>query len=552
MSNPIKDHHLPEDWFRRPFDESLQFICVLDQEGCVLDANRVALNSRGLSLSEVQGRSLWLLPWWDMPGKSREQVKAAIAGARKGTAPRVVLELYNADGTVRTFDFGFTLIKGIKRGARLIMCEGRDVSEQKRVERALVKARNEMEIRVAARTAELAEASNRLRQEAAERERSEQANRDSEARIHTILRTAVDAIITIDERGTVTSLNPAAERMFGFRADEIMGRNVKLLMPEPYYSEHDGYLEQYMRTGRAKIIGIGREVLGRRKDGHIFPIDLAISEMQLEGRRQFTGIARDITDRKRLEREVLEISDKEQMRIGQDLHDGLGQHLTGIAFLAKVVASELAEAKSPQASSAEKIAQLVQDAISRTRDLAHGLSPLGLEAEGLAPALEELARRTDELSGLHCRFHGRGSSNPCEGGAAVHLYRIAQEAVNNAVKHAKARTIAITLATEEGRGILSIQDDGTGYATDQPAGGGMGLRVMAYRARMIGGSLVTQRGNSNGNRDDMQRGTREGTVVICTFELPRIDPAARSNRRSHGKAGKAADSNQKIRGNARG
>ena len=500
--------------------------------------------------SEVLGRRLWLLPWWDLPGNSRERIEAAVAGARNGNACNFDLEIYGADGTVCTHDFTFTSVKGVDRGSRLIICEGRDVSEQKRVERALVKARDDLEIRVAARTAELAEANSRLRQEVAERQRSEQALRDSEARIHTVLLTAVDAIITIGERGIVTSLNPAAERMFGFQADEIIGRNVKLLMPEPYYSEHDGYLEQYRRTGRAKIIGIGREVFGRRKDGHVFPIDLAISEMQLDGQRQFTGIARDITERKRLEREVLEISDEEQMRIGQDLHDGLGQHLTGIAFLAKVIASELAEEGSSQAPAAEKVAQLVQDAISRTRDLAHGLSPLGLEAEGLLAALQELARQTEDLSGIRCEFRGRGASIPCAGGAAVQLYRIAQESVNNAVKHAKARTIVITLSTEDGCGILNIEDDGTGCAINRPAGGGMGLQVMAYRAQMIGGSLVTHAAGRSG--------ARHGTVVTCTFIPSRVDTAGSSKAKSFGrsngkdKAGKAGVSNKKGRRATRG
>lgn len=531
---------LPVHWFREQFDESLQMIFVLDQEGCLLEANPIALESRRLRLSAMQGQHLWLLPWWDLPGDSRERIKGAILGVRNGAAPRFDLELYSADGTVCTYDFAFTSVKGVEREERLIVCEGRDVSEQKRVERALVKARDDLEIRVAGRTAELAEANSRLRQEAAERQRSEHALRDSEARIHTVLRTAVDAIITIEERGTVTSLNPAAERMFGYRDEEIIGHNVKLLMPEPYYSEHDNYLDEYLRTGRARIIGIGREVLGRRKDGHVFPIDLAISEMRLDGRRLFTGIARDITERKRLEREVLEISDGEQMRIGQDLHDGLGQHLTGIAFLAKVIASELAEEGSAQAQAAEKIARLVQDAISRTRDLAHGLSPLGLEAEGLGAALQELARRTEDLSGLRCEFRERGASTPCAGNAAVQLYRIAQESVNNAVKHARARTITITLTTEDGHGILNIEDDGTGYAMNRPARGGMGLHVMAYRARMIGGSLVTRAGDG---------GTRRGTVVTCSFVLPRVDAADSLIRRSNGKGktSKASVGNPKSR-----
>ena len=127
-----------------------------------------------------------------------------------------------------------------------------------------------------------------------------------------ILETAVEGIVTIDERGIIESLNPAGERVFGYRAAEVIGRNVNSLMPAPYREQHDTYLSNYLRTGQAKIIGIGREVVGLRKDGSVFPMDLSVSEVRLSNRRLFTGFVRDLTHRKQLESEVLEISDREQ------------------------------------------------------------------------------------------------------------------------------------------------------------------------------------------------------------------------------------------------
>ena len=135
---------------------------------------------------------------------------------------------------------------------------------------------------------------------------AEQASQDSETRAEAILATTIDAVVVIDERGTVETVNPAAERMFGYAAGEVIGRNVKVLMPDPYTREHDGYLANYLRTGQKKIIGIGREVVGRRKDGTVFPMDLAVSEARVGERRAFVGIIRDITERKQAEEELRE------------------------------------------------------------------------------------------------------------------------------------------------------------------------------------------------------------------------------------------------------
>jgi len=180
---------------------------------------------------------------------------------------------------------------GRKLGAVLVM---HDVTQRRHAETALRKANEELEQRVTERTAALSEVSER---------------------IAAILATVVDGIITIDARGTIQTLNPAAERLFGYAAAEAIGQNFKLLMPEPYHGEHDGYLAHYHDTGEARIIGIGREVVGRRKDGSVFPMELAVSEMRLGPERQqigFTGIVRDITQRKAGERAARYLRDAVQ------------------------------------------------------------------------------------------------------------------------------------------------------------------------------------------------------------------------------------------------
>jgi two-component system, LuxR family, sensor kinase FixL len=144
---------------------------------------------------------------------------------------------------------------------------------------------------------------------------------ESERRLRSVLESVVDAIITIDERGTIESFNPAAERIFGFNADEVIGRNVNVLMPSPYQEAHDQYLDNYMTTGVAKIIGIGREVQGRRKDGSVFPMDLAVSVVNLQDRRIFTGIIRDTT----------ELQETRARLVQSERLAAMGQMLSGIA-----------------------------------------------------------------------------------------------------------------------------------------------------------------------------------------------------------------------------
>ena len=342
---------------------------------------------------------------------------------------------------------------------------------------------------------------------AVERSRTEQALRESEAKARAILETTVDGIITIDAHARIQSFNAAAEDIFGYKADEVLGENVRMLMPSPYHEEHDGYMQSYHETGRRRIIGIGREVTGRRKDGSTFPMDLAVSEVRVGNRHLFTGIVRDISKRRSLEKEIMNVSEEERRRIGQDLHDGLGQMLTGIGLLGQNLTRQLDADNHPRAEDAREITSLVKEADQYARDLARGLTPVDLEASGLSQALQRLADNAVRLFDVHCTFEEVGTALVHNSSAATHMYRIAQESVSNAVRHGEADNIKILLASGEDQIRLRVRDDGSGFDCASINGPGRGLHIMNYRARIIGGAF------------DISSDPGEGTTVTCT--LPR-------------------------------
>ena len=224
--------------------------------------------------------------------------------------------------------------------------------------------------------------------------------------------------------------------------------------------------------------------------------------------RKIVGTMLDITELRRLEQEILDISDREQRRIGHDLHDGLSQQLAGVEFMSQVLHQKLSgrPGLKPEAANAAEIARLVRESIAHTRDLARGLTPVVLESEGLMSALQELAAGTSRLFDVECVFHCATPVLIHDNAVATNLYRIAQEAINNALKHGKARRIGISLVESPDRVVLAVRDNGSGLPADAAHRRGMGLRIMHYRAGMIGGSLAVQRAPDG------------GTSVICSLQ----------------------------------
>ena len=312
--------------------------------------------------------------------------------------------------------------------------------------------------------------------------------REREARLSAILDTAADAIVTINAKGIIQSMNAATERMFGYTAAEMIGRNVKILMPSPYREEHDRYLANYTKTGIKRILGVGREAEAQRKDGSTFPVELAVSEvvhLQL-----FTGILRDITRRKELEREVVEIASLEQRRIGQDLHDSVGQELTALSILAGDLAESLRTNPSSGGALVEQIVKGLQRSQRELRGVMRGLLPVAVDTEGLMAALSDLADRIQREGKAACKFDCPEPVTVADNLNATHLYLIAQEAVRNAIKHARCRKIRISLESNHLL-VLKIEDDGIGMPA-RPADNhsGLGLRIMRNRAAIIGATLT--------------------------------------------------------------
>jgi two-component system sensor kinase FixL len=266
-------------------------------------------------------------------------------------------------------------------------------------------------------------------------------------------------------------------------------------------------MDPYPETRERHMIGLGREVTGIRQDGSTFPMYLAVSEVKLPNQHIFTGIVRDISEQRRLEQEVLRISEHERQRIGQDLHDGLGQMLTGIGLITKNLSRQLADQHHDLAEEAEEISSLIKEADEQARTLARGLVPGEFDEKGLEAALERLKQNAEKLFDIEFSLEVIGDLDFDDATQAIHLYRIAQEGVSNAVKHGAATKVAVHLASTETHIRLRVADNGTGFAEDWDAEGGLGVRIMQFRARLIGGNL------------EISDIPDKGAVITCTIPV---------------------------------
>lgn len=336
-----------------------------------------------------------------------------------------------------------------------------------------------------------------LENEVAERRQAEEALRVSEEKYRSVMEAAPDPIIVYDMEGRVTYFNPAFQQVFGWTLEECLGRKMDHFVPPETWPE--------TRRGLA-IIAAGRqlpsvETRRRTKSGRIVDVSVRGAVYRdRDGRPAGSVIIhRDITDVKRLEKELIDIGDRERQKIGRDLHDDLCPHLIGIEGLGKVLKSRLASRTPDEARLAAQITDLIKAAIGKTRHLAQGLSPANLVDHDLPTALRGLALKTAQIFEVDCDYEGLAELSPGDPTTATHLFYIAQEAVHNAVRHARPERIRIRL-TREGESLrLEVEDDGRGLP-EEPGGDGMGLRLMAFRARMIGAALEIKGAPGAGTR----------------------------------------------------
>lgn len=467
---------------------------TLDRKGSILAAN--------LTLAAMLGV--------DRGALTRTQLSGHVGRESRQTLKQYLLAVFgdganeNADLAIRklTCDLELETAHGSTLHARLqselvgndtaeaAFCRATisDITVQKIAELKTERFNEELEQEVARRTAELAVANRELL--------------TSRERLSMILNAAADAIITIDKSGIVQHVNRASTEMFGYSVEELEGQELAVLMPRECVDKHYMGIQRALEKGLSGATSRVGEVTGQRKDGTNFQADLTVTDVPELG--LFTGIMRDLTEQKCLQREVLSIAAREQQRIGADLHDGLCQELAGIAMLVDALA--LSELPSMAVSQANSIARKLRQAVRHTRDIAHGLVPVELDAEGLMAALTRLSNQYQETPDITCSFECPAPVLISNNQSATHLYHMAQEACRNAVRHAKPSRLRITLAQSDEGILLRIVDDGCGIDAEHTSqmDDGLGFQIMRYRAGLLGGQVTIEK-----------RSDQAGTSVSC-------------------------------------
>jgi PAS domain S-box-containing protein len=320
-------------------------------------------------------------------------------------------------------------------------------------------------------------------------------------RYENLFENASDVVFTHDLTGRVTSINRVGEQLLGRCREEILGHHLADLVAEEQRAAVAVWLAQ--ATAGPELASVEWDFVNA--EGQRIRLEISARLIEQAGREPEVGsVARDITERKGLEREILEISNREQRRIGHDLHDGVCQQLAAIAYRMDILGDQLQEKGVAESSEAERIGELVQEAMQQTRGVARGLFPVRLDEGGLATALAEFTENTSQLFRLQCQFRGEEPPGPLDKAVSLHLYYIAQEAVSNAIKHGQATRVAVSLIPSRNRLVLEIRDNGRGFgsSTGSP---GMGIGIMRYRARMIGATL------------ELKSQPGEGTQVTCAL-----------------------------------
>ena len=477
-----------EAWYRYVVEYGHGLICLHDLQGVLLYINPAAARALGYAPEEGIGKNLsaFLAP------STRDLFEAYLERIRNQSTDSGLLRVVARDGRERVWSY--RNVRYAEAGQTpYVLGHAQDITERIALEEALRAARAELENRVVGQSAELQRAQERFAK---------------------AFHASPDAIIITSLAGRYIDVNPAFQRLVGYRRDEVIGRTSEALGHWVNPREQTAVAQLLREHGAV----YDYEARLRTKSGAMREVLLSVEGIELDGAPCTLTIAHDVTEHRQLEREILEISERERQRIGYDLHDSLGQHLTGIAFLGKVLAQRLTARQAAESAEANQIVDFVNQAIVQAQKLARGLVPVTLEIYGLVFALQELAAGVEALFRLSCRVTSDQAIHIADHAVAMHLYRMVQEAVNNAVQHSQAKHIAITVLLVDGSLRLTVLDDGIGIDPGVVGHRGMGVRIMHYRARMIGATL------------EVRRQTHGGTCVTCTLDNPSLVSAGPSQQ----------------------
>ncbi|MCD4677633.1 MAG: PAS domain S-box protein [Desulfobacula sp.] len=335
-----------------------------------------------------------------------------------------------------------------------------------------------------------------LKAQIAERKLAQEALQESEEKNRSVMEATPDPIVVYDMKGSVTYMNPAFTRVFGYTLEDSTGKKMDHFVPKEHWKE--------------TMKGIGTILKGKvlprtetqriSKDGRIIDVTTRGSVYRDKNGQPLGSVIthRDVSQVKHLEKAIMETGEKERQKIGNDLHDDLCPHLIGIEGLSKVLKRKVEGYSREAGQLSDKITDLIKDAIYKTRQLARGLCPVYFNY-GLESSLQELVTNTRIMHQIECRLECKEKIPVGNSMVTINLYHIAQEAVQNAIRHGKADKITIIMEKHEGQFLLSVKDNGTGMNPAKETNG-MGLRIMNYRANLIGASLSINSGEPSGTR----------------------------------------------------
>jgi PAS domain S-box-containing protein len=437
-----------------------QSVIVIDLKGVVMFWNKASEDIFGYSREEMLGRPLSYI----YPSIAQEKFEQDLQKLKKGKRIKEQWRSITKDGSIVWIDVQTNPLTDDKGDPVAFIASAYNIQNLKNVEKKLV---------------------------------------ESKARANAILEATVDGIFTLDEEGYIQDCNAAATEIFGYSKSDLINKNFETLILFPLKEKESSLLCFFEKNGLIDNNEDSyKEMLGRRKDKTLFPLELSMREVKKTGDRLFTVIINDITERRQLEQEILRISEKERKRMGQDLHDGLGQMLTGIGLISQNLANKLEAKGIEEASEVVEISNLVKKADKYAKSLVHGMVHIDIEERGLKKALIQLSEQARKFFNINCCAKADDDLKITDAMTSLNLYRIAQEAISNAVKHGKADNIEIKLSANDDSLTLSVTDDGLGFSATQKSKNGdskstgMGLSIMKYRADIMSGTLnVTEQQN---------------------------------------------------------
>jgi len=429
---------------------------LADADYAIIYANKAFLRMTGYSLQELLGHNCRIMQNNDSDQEDIHELRAALQSKRDAHA---ILRNYRKDGSLFWNEIYISPIQDQQGRITHYVGVLNDVTHRVEMEDALGK---------------------------------------SEARIRSVFNNVSDGIIIIDEHGIIEKLNPSAEKLFGYAAEELIDHNISKLMPEPDRSRHDSYLNDYLGSGKAKILDTRREVNGLRKDGSIFPMELGVSRFYVDQHHFFIGTVHDITERKKAEAALRDLSghletarEDERTRIAREIHDELGSLLTAhkmdLSWLKKQIPADLSLCH-------EKIAVMnlhLNDGIGSVRKIIADLRPSILDHLGLLAAIDWKLDEFRRQNGIQCALTVQENDVVMDEGRDIAVFRIMQEALTNIAQHSGASHVTLDVETGANTLMMKITDNGRGMTKAQMhKTGKYGILGMHERARHFGGQVI--------------------------------------------------------------